>query len=200
VLITGAPGSGKTTLGTELSRVLQIPFLARDDVRRGLFFTNGAWTDHPGHVPTSEETVDTFLHVLEATTSLGVSCIVEYVVRRDRPADLRRITAAGDCVVVLAECRDSLGRFARRHSGDQLLNRQPVLEALGYTAIEDHTRDTLARMRSVPREMRTRFDLPVLPVNTDEGYDPTLEAIVAFVTAGTPAPPVPALDMPISHT
>jgi hypothetical protein len=46
-LITGAPGTGKTTLGTELSRALQIPFLARD-VRRGLFFTNGADGQHAG--------------------------------------------------------------------------------------------------------------------------------------------------------
>jgi predicted ATPase len=41
VLDTGAPGSGKTTLRTV--RALHVPFLARGDVRRGLFFTTGAF-------------------------------------------------------------------------------------------------------------------------------------------------------------
>ena len=183
VVITGVPGSGKSALGTELSRCLQIPFLARDDVRRGLFFTNGAWTDRPGRVPTADEAVDTFLDILEAITSHGVSCIAEYVVRRHRPADLRRITAAGDCVVIRTECRDPLGRFARRHGADRLLNRAPVLAALGHTTIEDHTSAALARMRSVAHEMQTDFDLPTLTVHTDNGYTPDLEAILTFATA-----------------
>ena len=40
-MVTGAPGSGKSTLGAELSRALRMPFIARDDVRGGLFFTAG---------------------------------------------------------------------------------------------------------------------------------------------------------------
>lgn len=183
-MITGAPGSGKTTLGTELSRALQIPFLARDDVRRGLFFTAGAWTDRPGRVPTSEESVETFLRMLEITASLGVSCVVEYVLGQDRPVDLQRLTAAGECVVIRTECHGALERFAGRHTGDRLINRQPVLDTLGYGTVADHTADALTRMRSVAAQMRTDFDLPVLTVRTDDGYDPELEVILAFVITG----------------
>jgi hypothetical protein len=39
-------------------------------------------------------------------------------------------------------------------------------------------------MRSVAAQMRTDFDLPVLTVRTDDGYDPELEVILAFVTTG----------------
>jgi predicted kinase len=186
VLVTGAPGSGKTTLGVELSRALQIPFLARDDVRRGLFFTNGAWTDRPGRLPTAEEAVEAFLRILEATTALGVSCIVEYVVRKERPADLERIAAAGDCVVVLTDCHDPLARVARRDRADLLVNRAPVLGALGYATAEDQAAAALARMRSLAGRMRTEFDLPALAVRTDDGYDPGLDAILAFVTDQAP--------------
>jgi predicted kinase len=45
ILMLGEPGSGKTELGTTLARALRVPFLARDDVRTGLYFTAGAWAD-----------------------------------------------------------------------------------------------------------------------------------------------------------
>ena len=184
-LITGTPGSGKTTLGLALSRALQIPFLARDDVRRGLFFTAGAWSEQPGQVPTSEESVETLLCILERTASLGVSCVVEYVVRQERRDELERITAAGDCVVIVTECDRALERFADRHRGDRLINRRPVLDTLGYTTVEDHTADAVTRMQSVTSQMRTAFDLPVLTVRTDDdGYHPELDEILDFVTAG----------------
>ena len=51
VLLTGEPGSGKTTLGLELSQAMRLPFVSRDQVRGGLFASAGAWTDHPGPVP-----------------------------------------------------------------------------------------------------------------------------------------------------
>jgi predicted kinase len=188
VLITGAPGSGKTTLGQELSRRLQVPFLARDDVRRGLFFTAGAWGDSPGPVPTGEDAVEAFLRILETTAASGVSCIAEYVVRRGRDAELQRVTAAGDCVVVRTACRTAIERFADRHRRDRLLARQPVLDALGYPSMDDHAVDAVARMRSVAREMRTDVDLPLLTVRTDDGYEPGLDAVLEFVTQ--PQPPL----------
>ncbi len=181
VLITGAPGSGKTTLGTKLSRALQIPFLARDDVRRGLFFTAGGWGDRPGWVPSSDASVEAFLTMLETTASLGVSCIAEYVLTTDRTADLERVTAAGNCVVIITRCERSVERFENRHRGDRLINREPVLDALGYATIEDHTTHALERVHALTEGMRTDFDVPTLTVRTDDGYDPTIEAVVDFV-------------------
>jgi hypothetical protein len=183
VVVTGAPGSGKSTLGAELSGALRVPFLARDDVRGGLFFTTGAWQARPGRVPTSEESVEAFLRIVETAASLRVSCIVEYVVRQERPVDLERLSSVADCVVVLTECRDPLERFASRNRKDRLLNRQPVLEALGHATIHEHTSEAVTRMRSVVDEMRTDFGIPTLRVNTDDGYQPGLDAILDFVVA-----------------
>ena len=87
--------------------------------------------------------------------------------------------------MVLAECRDHLQRFATRNSTDRLLNRQPVLDALGHTTIHEHTSDAVTRMRSVADAMRVDFELPTLRVNTDNGYEPGLDAIVDFVITGT---------------
>jgi predicted kinase len=186
VLITGEPGSGKTTLGLELARTIRVPFIARDDVRAGLFFTAGGWSAKPTGVPTAQHAVETFLRIVENVAGLGVSCVVEYVVRRGQADDLRRIEAVADCVVLHTWCADALERFVRRNTADPLVNRQPVLDALGYETIRDHTAAAAERMRSVAREMRRDFDLPVMSVNTDDGYNPDMGQIVDFVV-GTPS-------------
>ena len=183
VLVTGAPGSGKSTLGAELARSLRIPFVARDDVRGGLFFTDGGWTPNPRRVPTSDEAVETLLQMIETTAGLGISCIVEYVIRQSRPHDWARITAAAECVVLMTTCRDAMSRFTHRAMNDALLNRQAVLDALGKASIEDHTTEAVSRMESVVDDMRTEFDVPMLQVATDHGYQPGLDEIIDFVVS-----------------
>lgn len=194
VLVTGEPGSGKTTLGLALSRELRVPFLSRDGVRGGLFFTEGGWSERPRRVPTAGEAVEAveaMLGIVETTAGLGVSCVVEYVFRQERPADLARIEAVAKCVVIRTWCADALGRCGDRDASDRLLNRRPVLDVLGYDTVLDRTTSARARMRSVTSEMQTDFDLPGLSVNTDHGYRPSLERIIGFVTDTGPAPDDP---------
>ena len=182
VIVTGEPGSGKSTLGAELARALRVPFLARDDVRGGMFLTAGAWTGSPFQVPDALEAVDAFLGIVEAMAAAGVSCVVEYVVRRARPQDLDRLTAVGDCVVIVTSCPDASERVARRNVADRLLTQDGVLDALGFVSIDDHTAAAVTRANEVRDAMRTEFDLPVLHVRTDAGYHPGLEEIIDFAT------------------
>ncbi len=93
VLITGVPGSGESTVARRLSYLLRIPYLARDDVRGGLLFTEGAWGRALERVPSAEEAVGIFLTTAEQLLRASVSCVLEYVVRGHRPGDLDRIMA-----------------------------------------------------------------------------------------------------------
>lgn len=182
ILITGVPGSGKSTIATELSRALRIPFLARDQVRGGLLFTAGAWTGRLARIPSSDEAVEAFLTSVETMLNLGVSCIVEYVVRAHRPEDFERLLAAGDVVVIKTVFDEALERFASRHRHDRLIANRAILAATGHDSVDAHTAAAVERMRQVGSEMMQTFPAPTLAVDTTDGFDPSLDEIVEFVT------------------
>jgi hypothetical protein len=96
VLVTGDPGTGKSTLGRELSQALRVPFLARDDVRGGLFLATGAWSPHPRRVPTLRGGGGGLPAPGRGHGDPRGQLRREYVVRRRRPAGLARIVAVAD--------------------------------------------------------------------------------------------------------
>ena len=71
VLVSGEPGSGKTTLGRQLAGALRLPFLSRDDVRGGLYATAGLWTDDVHDHPPREAAVEAFVEILETAARLA---------------------------------------------------------------------------------------------------------------------------------
>ncbi|MHB8643850.1 MAG: AAA family ATPase [Gaiellaceae bacterium] len=76
VVVTGAPGAGKTTLARSLSAELQLPLLAKDDVKEALFDALGA-----GGLERSNElgaaSFEVLFRLTARTLESGVSCIVE---------------------------------------------------------------------------------------------------------------------------
>jgi hypothetical protein len=180
--VTGAPGTGKSTLGKMLATMLRVPFIARDDIRGGLVFSAGAWSDAPIELPPGDEAVELFLETVEGLLAREVSCVIEYVVRSHRPADLERLRAAGDCIVIFTSCHDPVSRLIQRNQSDRLIANQAVLDAAGVRTVEAHTAAMVERMRQVEREMAHEFPVPVLHVDTTGDYDPSIEAVLRFAT------------------
>jgi predicted kinase len=179
VMVTGAPGSGKTSLGLQLAGALRVPFLSRDDVRGGLQATAGMWTNQV-HTPSPREAaVEAFVQIVETSVSLGVSAVLEFIVTPDRADGWRRLQAAANCLVVLAECTEARNRADSRDRDDLLLNRPSVLEALGHDSIKNYIRGPERDLVRVG--MQTEFDLPLLRVVTDDGYEPPLPDIIDWV-------------------
>lgn len=182
VLVTGVPGSGKTTLATQLARELRVPFLARDDVRGGLLMTAGAWEPTLRHVPSGDEAVAVFLRVAELLLESGVSCVLEYVVRADRPADFERLSAIADIVVVEVYSDEPLRRVAQRNDADRLIANPAVLAATGFDSVAAHTAAVVERMSAVVPQMRTDFGVPTIRVDRSDGVELELDDLIAFVT------------------
>lgn len=83
VLVTGAPGSGKTTLSKRMSDSLRLPLVSRDAIGTGLFHTSGGWTEAPTAVPSTAESIATFFALVEFALGQGVSLIADYVLHQD---------------------------------------------------------------------------------------------------------------------
>lgn len=185
VMVTGEPGSGKTTLGLELSRTLRVPFLSRDQARGGLLATAGLWTNQGGQPPPREAAVEAFAEIVERTAAVGVSAVIEFVVFGDRVAALDRLQSVANVVVVRTECVAAPERARQRDLNDPLLNRKSVLDALGFASVGEYLEANAEQGDLVRSTMMRDFDLPLLRVATDDGYDPSLETIVDWIVDQT---------------
>ena len=159
-------GDGRTrqresTLAAQLARLLRVPFIARDDIRGGLFFSAGAWGAELVRLPSADESVEVFLETVEGLLARGVSCVVEYVVRSHRPADLDRLLIAGKCVVIMTSCGAASARVAERNLSDRFVANNALLDAVGFGSVEEHTETVVARMQQVEREMQAQFPVSV---------------------------------------
>jgi hypothetical protein len=182
-MVTGAPGSRKTTLGLQLSAALRVPFFSRDHIRGGLLATAGLWMGRLHDPPPREAAIDAFVDVVETAARRGVTSVIELVVTPARVEALHRLQRSASVLLIVAAAADAVARAEGRDRADPLLNRHDVLDALGYGSIDDYLDDP---ERDVIRTaMQTDFDLPLLRVSTDRGYDPTLETIVDWVVAQT---------------
>ncbi len=183
VVVTGAPGSGKTTLSKTLAETLRLPWLSRDRFRTGLFFALGGWSDEPEAVPSREESIDVFLEAVETLLARRVSVVGDYVLLREGVPRGCRIPDLAECVIVETSTPVATERYLNRLRDDPLLNRAAVLRALGHSSIEDALAERAAGASTLGPHL---FDvgnsnLRRLTVDTTDGYVPPLEDIVEFV-------------------
>jgi predicted kinase len=174
VLVTGAPASGKTTLADRLGPALHLPVLSRDRLKALLAdaLPDPAVSDV---VLLRQTHVRLFFDLLAYVLASGPGLVAESALDVGlAPNDLRPALAGADAVVVHCDLPPdlSLQRFSERVRRGERHRAHDDVAHLDLIA-----RDATAwdRYREPPP-----LGVPVLRVDTTDGYRPSFEEIVAF--------------------
>jgi predicted kinase len=184
VLVTGKPGSGKSTLAIELGRAenLGLPLVSRDAIKAGMVET---WAFvQPGAsrmlietdalrsilVPSS---FDLFYQTIASWLQAGTSLIAEYGFNRRAEPALATVIGLAKTVVVHCEAPDEVAqrRFIRREQHDGKIRADRLADVMERIA---HGTDPWTQFEPL------NLPLPMLRVDTEDGYKPTLPEISAF--------------------
>ena len=104
VVVSGQPGSGKTTLGRQLAADLRLPFVNKDGIKEQLYYTLG-WGGKEWSQKLGRATYAVLYYVIETQLAAGRSVLAES--NFDPPTareELRRLQERYDCRFVEVHC------------------------------------------------------------------------------------------------
>jgi hypothetical protein len=179
VLVSGAPGSGKSALAVALGAGLDVPVLHKDQL------VHGIWRTRDRAMELGAPGVEPFYRTMEAWLELGVSFVAEQTFYRgvSEPDVARRL--APRCVLVNVHCRSehALARFERRMRADPLCGEERLGKLLPLAVeLQSELSEPLA------------FGCPCIVVNSDDGYRPALQSVVTQIDAMYGRPLIHDLD------
>lgn len=174
VVVSGPPGSGKTTLAHKIAHAVGCPAICRDEIKEGMAHATPGFSPRPGDELTAR-TLPVFFGVIELLLRAGVTTVAEAAFQdriwRPRLEPLRDL-AQLRIVHCAVGAEMAFGRIVRR--GGQSLPRQ--------AHADPSPRDAAEYVRRHRAFDRVSVDAPWIEVDTADGYRPGMEQIAAFIS------------------
>lgn len=180
VIISGAPGSGKTTLARQVAHALGCPLISRDEINEGIFHTFNHDLNIASKDRVARITFDAFFRTIELLLSASVSIVADAAFQNHKwLLGLERLETEANTRVIHCETDPDL---ARRRLSERNINAPdtPGSRRAGRARRID------ANGQPAPAGFqRLALPVPTLRVTTTDGYDPGLDEIVTFVRASS---------------
>jgi predicted kinase len=174
VVVTGRPGSGKTTLAHTLARAIRCPLIARDEIKEGLVNTirrNGtSETDINGFVYAVY--FDTLEHLLRSHITVVTEAAFQHKLWSPKLISLQPIARVRlICCTIPVELAKT--RFIERGMADP--HRAKFHDDLTGQLNADGSQTLIGHYEP------PKLDIPTLTVDTSDGYQPTVADMLSFI-------------------
>lgn len=167
VVVSGQPGSGKTTLAHRVAKSIGCPAIVRDEIKEGMAHAHGPGFRPATSDPLTMRTYRLFFECLRVLLAGGVTVVAE-------AAFQHRLWLPGlEPVLDLAEVR-IICCEAEAHT---MVARRRARMTSEPTRSVHADSETLTVQRDWTR---IQLDRPTLEVDTTDGYRPGLDEIAAF--------------------
>lgn len=169
IYVSGAPGSGKTTLAIKLAEHLYVHRISSDLIKGGLAYTN----------PQQDRNITTgsvFVPMLIEAARHGVSYVVDHVLQKDLAKEtiIDKLRPVANIIYIHLQATDPIERYIARTNASTVPDVIRRRDTLMERAV--HHRKNLHQTSDV-----IELGVPTLIVNTDDGYDPAFEDIIKFI-------------------
>ena len=173
IIVTGRPGSGKTTLAKKLGERLWMPLISRDEIKEGYVNTYGIKHDHLPE-ETNGLVTDFFFGIVNQYLAGNISVVIEAAFQHHvwEPR-MPKIIELSWPWIILCSVDDAMAATRHLQRGLENPNRE-FCHGDNRVAHYRKTGETLSPASYVA----PKFDVPTIQVLTDGEYIPCIDEIV----------------------